>query len=549
MMELRVLPPLVAFEVNLVLGAFALARLSRGPVHGYFAGFALSAAVWCLGAMLYFFTPESARELSLRMGFVGGAAAPVIYFLFCRWRVGAVVRAFWVWILAAVLLAAGAVANLDLLLAEGGALYVWVSGFQVVAVSAYFGAVYLAAFIAIRAGLYSEDLALRRESAFIFYGAAVPFVLMGAYTGVVWLMPWLPRPNVLLPVMVGAELMLYWAVRFKKVEAEDLLSRSLLYLIYTIVLTGILFLGLFGAAKIFDFSISTAAFIALVGFCLVSAFAFAASRDRIQEWVDREFFPEKYEYERTIAAYEDELSEARDRLHRAERLAMLGELSARVAHEIKNPLGPIKGYARILKDARARGEVPTETLDKAVGIIMEEADKIDERVGAFLDLARRERPARERTDLHSLIDKTVLLIEPAAGLTIVRDFQADSAEVFIDPARLQGAIYNVLVNAVEAMDGKGEIRIATRDDGRDVAIAISDNGPGIAPDLAARVFEPFVSGKEGGTGLGLAIARSIVEAHGGRMEVASGDGGAVFTIFVPGEGRKNQHGDTEEEEV
>jgi hypothetical protein len=366
MMELRLLPPLVVFEVNVLLGVFALLQSRQEPQNRFFAGFALAASLWCLGSMLYFVLPEGFGELGLRLGFLGSAAVPVIYLYFAWFHAGEKPGRSTRASLIISFVMMNIIANLDRMmeLSDGGIKII--SSLQVFTVAVYFCTLYATAFLALRRLIPEREGGPDEEASFILYGSAIPFALIGVYSVIVWIFIALPRPNLLLAVMVNAEIMLYYGVRFKKVEVEEVLSKGLLYLIYTVVLTGVIFIGLFLLSTVFDFEVTSYQFVAVIGFCLVSAYAFIASRDKIQGWIDREFFPEKYEYQQMILKYEEELKRARDKLYDAERMAMVGELAAKIAHEIKNPLGPIKGYSQMLAGARAEGSMDDERLDKAL---------------------------------------------------------------------------------------------------------------------------------------------------------------------------------------
>lgn len=530
-MELRIFPPLVAFEINFLLSVFALVRLARGRREWHFAGFALAASAWSLGAMLYFLVPESARDHTLFISFAGGNFAAAVFAHFSislsggasRRSGAAIFGAFFAYTL---------LAGIESGLALPGRLIAPVEYFKIAATMAYFSGLYLAGFLALFSGMKKmPDMA--PEFRFLVLAAALPFAGSLVHTGVVWAVPHLPRPNILLAVVLGAEFCIYYHVRFKRLDIDELLTSGLLYLVYTIILTGIVSLGLFLGSRLLDFEVSTYEFLALVGIGLASAFAFVQSRERIQEWIDREFFPEKVEYRRRLEAYEEELREARERIRRAERLAAVGELSAKVAHEIKNPLGPIKGYAQLLIDARESGGATPEMLDKGLRIIAEESEKIDERVRGLLDLARRDPGETSEVEVHALIERTLSLLEISPRVRVTRKLSAADTAVEADADRLQGAIYNLLQNAVEAMGGAGEIEVATRDDGDSLVISVSDSGPGIPQDLRDSLFEPFRTGKKGGTGLGLAVARTAAESFGGTLDAANGAKGAKFEIRLP----------------
>jgi signal transduction histidine kinase len=165
-------------------------------------------------------------------------------------------------------------------------------------------------------------------------------------------------------------------------------------------------------------------------------------------------------------------------------------------------------------------------------------------VKSFLDLARKERPVRERVNVHELIEKTLALLEAKPTLKIVREFRSEDPIAELDPSAFQGALYNLFLNAVQAMEGKGTLRVGTDMKDGALVITVSDTGPGIPEDLLPHVFEPFRSGRPGGTGLGLAIVKSVVEGHGGKIKITSTDEGSSFLIVLNRDEIKDKRTDT-----
>jgi len=245
------------------------------------------------------------------------------------------------------------------------------------------------------------------------------------------------------------------------------------------------------------------------------------------------------------AAINIENSKMFEKIRERDRLAVLGEMSAGLAHEIRNPLGAIKGAAQYL-DPAAVGEDASEFLN----IIIEETDRLNVVVDQFLDYARPYQAQQEPTDVNLVINQTVRLLAPGLQEKKVKlsvDLQADLPQVMANGQQLTQVFLNLMNNAQEAMPDGGRISIKTSllSDGQGtlprqlarkqaVRIQVSDTGPGIAPQVLERIFVPFFTTKARGTGLGLAISQRILEHHGGEIRIRSQPGeGSTFTIYLP----------------
>ena len=223
------------------------------------------------------------------------------------------------------------------------------------------------------------------------------------------------------------------------------------------------------------------------------------------------------------------------RLARVDQLASLGQLAAGLAHEIKNPLAGIQGALEVLRDDSADGET-VRIYDE----MLAELRRVNVILYRLLESGRPAPLRLARTDLGKLLDETSELLRPSLRRQRVELVTAAAAalpEIRIDPAKIRQILVNLIQNAAEAMQDQGG-RITLRASGfpaeAAVVIAVEDNGPGIAPDRLARVFEPFFTTKFTGTGLGLAISKSLVEQHGGRIEVTSEPGkGTAFLLILP----------------
>jgi signal transduction histidine kinase len=227
-----------------------------------------------------------------------------------------------------------------------------------------------------------------------------------------------------------------------------------------------------------------------------------------------------------------------EQLRRAERLSALGELSAVLAHEIRNPLGSIRGTAEILKDDYRPGDRKFEFLE----ILVKEADRLNRVVEDFLNLARPLQVDRATCDIMAELKEVVTLVSGEAGSCGVSLIvtPAELPPVRGDREKLRQVFLNLILNGIQATGRGGTMTItASRASDSDgpipfIDISFSDTGGGMEPEVLERIFEPFYTTKEGGTGLGLPITQKIVESHGGRIEVESRKGtGTVFRVRLP----------------
>jgi signal transduction histidine kinase len=230
------------------------------------------------------------------------------------------------------------------------------------------------------------------------------------------------------------------------------------------------------------------------------------------------------------------LADARESLLRTEKLATVGRLAAGLAHEVGNPLGAVSGYVEL---ARARlPPQPHPDLVDALARIDAAADRIDRTVRELLDFARPARPALAPIDLAAAVEASLRLARVQSRFKAVevrQELAPDLPRVVADEHQVTQVLLNILLNAGDAMDGGGEVRIAAgRAPGAPhrVALTIADSGPGIAEGDLPRIFDPFFTTKDPGqgSGLGLAISHRIMEELGGDIAARNGPRGAVFEL-------------------
>jgi signal transduction histidine kinase len=220
-----------------------------------------------------------------------------------------------------------------------------------------------------------------------------------------------------------------------------------------------------------------------------------------------------------------------------EKLASLGEISAGLAHEIRNPLSAIlSGIALLESDKRTPAE-----RERITALIRREAGRLNNSLTDFLLFARPREPKKIRIDLSRLVREIVQMIEDDVELKGEVELRLSLEEmpaIWFDDDQLRQLIWNVVLNSLQALKGRGQLIIQTqRQEGGGWRLVVQDNGPGIPPEIADRIYEPFFSTKKDGTGLGLSIVKRIIAAHHGAIvHETPPEGGCRFTITAPGEG-------------
>jgi signal transduction histidine kinase len=262
------------------------------------------------------------------------------------------------------------------------------------------------------------------------------------------------------------------------------------------------------------------------------------------------------------------------RMKERDRLAALGAMAAGLAHEVKNPLGAIKGAAQLLEELDGAVQADPSSRD-FIGIILEEVDRLDRVVGSFLDYARPHAGNPVPLDINAAVKRTTQILASQRSddeIVVTLELAEPLARVKIDPEQFRQVLINLMQNAIQAMDGRGRVTVSTslrrlarapwasgqpteraipsRSEGGSspsiprrgppdeaielVEISVKDTGPGISQKVKNYLFIPFFTTKEKGTGLGLAISQSIVQSAGGTIDVQSQAGaGTTFTIVLP----------------
>ncbi|MDW7772973.1 MAG: ATP-binding protein [Desulfobulbaceae bacterium] len=239
------------------------------------------------------------------------------------------------------------------------------------------------------------------------------------------------------------------------------------------------------------------------------------------------------------------LQEQYQKLQQTERLAVVGELAAGMAHEIKNPLAGIKVSIEVLSQ-----ELELEQEDREIFLgVINEVDRINSLLNSLLSYARPPKPASVSFDVHEVLESTIKSAQYSLKTTsyeteqkrkkidFVKDFSPDVPDIVADPSQLKQVFLNLILNAIDAIPERGTITVQTRKfPNETVEISISDNGKGMDSQIIDKIFNPFFTTKSNGTGLGLAVSKRLVEQHnGGSISVANNPYGmgVTFTITLP----------------
>ncbi len=237
--------------------------------------------------------------------------------------------------------------------------------------------------------------------------------------------------------------------------------------------------------------------------------------------------------------------EIEEQLKCSDRLALLGTLAAGLAHEIKNPLGGIRGASQLIRHEVSRDPSLVQFTD----IIIREVDRINQLMEQLLDLSRPRKLYLDALNIHALLDHVLFLERQAiesGAVVIKKNFDPSIPPVRGDRAQLIQVFLNLIKNAIEAMNGSGCLTVTTRvetdyhirgpesDGGKFIRVDIEDDGPGIEKEHLSHIFAPFFTTKSNGTGLGLATCHRIIKEHGGliRVETCEGEGSAFRVSLV-----------------
>lgn len=243
---------------------------------------------------------------------------------------------------------------------------------------------------------------------------------------------------------------------------------------------------------------------------------------------------QRLRYEKTAKELNDaykKLQTSFEQMRKVDRLSALGELSAAMAHEIRNPLGSIKGGIEIIE-----GE-PGNRKDEFIGIIKKEIARLDKIISDFLRYASPMSPEFRKYNINSIIESVIKLVKKNADyrdVVIISKLLPNLPQISVDGEQVRQALLNIILNAIQAIPAKGSVTIKSFIKNDTFIISIDDSGSGISEENKDRLFDPFFTTKGDGTGLGLSISFQIAKAHGGDIEVKTIEGkGSQFLITLP----------------
>ena len=236
---------------------------------------------------------------------------------------------------------------------------------------------------------------------------------------------------------------------------------------------------------------------------------------------------------RELAALNRDLQNSFEQIKRADRLSAIGQLSASLAHEIRNPLASIDGATNLIESE----QTPQEMRKTSLAIIRKEVQRLNRLLTNLLDFARPRKPEFQAVQAGRLFDATIALISHSAeqkGIALRKDVPAEVPTFECDPEQMKQVVLNLGINAVQAMTGPGEIVLAARQHNSSVMLSVRDQGPGVDEQDLDKIFNPFYTTKDSGTGLGLSVVYQIVTQHGGVVAAdRNPEGGMTFSLTLP----------------
>jgi C4-dicarboxylate-specific signal transduction histidine kinase len=251
---------------------------------------------------------------------------------------------------------------------------------------------------------------------------------------------------------------------------------------------------------------------------------------------------ERKRAERALRQEQERLRQLESDLAHMNRLSMMGELAASLAHEIAQPLATARNNARAAMHFLDRSQTDLGEIREALACVVDDADRAGDILDRIRDHIKKAPPRKDRVDLNKAITDVIALAQGAIfknRVTVETYFTEGLSDIRLDRVQLQQVVLNLILNAVEAMgsiaEGARELSITTKQyEAGDVLVAVRDSGPGIDPGCLARVFDAFYTTKSSGVGMGLSICRSIIDAHGGRLWAEPTEPrGVVFQFTLP----------------
>ncbi|MDQ1273492.1 MAG: hypothetical protein QG591_2122, partial [Planctomycetota bacterium] len=228
-----------------------------------------------------------------------------------------------------------------------------------------------------------------------------------------------------------------------------------------------------------------------------------------------------------------QLKETQDRLVRSERLAVIGNMAAYIAHEIRNPLVTIGGFARAILRDYADHKGVKQNLE----IVVDEVNRLEKILANIMDFSKPVEVVKVTTQINDLIESTCALMEPyfkSGGIQLIKQLNATMPKVIVDPTQMKQVFLNLIKNAIESMPNGGKLIIGTVMEDEHIRIDITDTGEGMTADVMQNIFVPFFTTKVDGTGVGLAVSQKIIDDHDGFIKIKSVlKEGTTISVYLP----------------
>lgn len=514
--------------VNLVLGAQAMFQLS-GPERRVFAaagpiGVTLFALAWFVSIL----NPLAFAYMRVASGYAA-VLALIGFSLDLLFRASPTARKW-------LLLATGVLLVLSVTFAWRVASAIDGLDLRTLYPRAVCGPLLFAITAAGAAGMRSRDELDRRFHRRVFIAALIG---IGSYLLIAASILAMEDGAVIDPAMAAlgcAEALTFVYAFRRRAEAREVLSRLLTYVLLAAAVAVAAGYAFYRLGYPSDPVLVTVT----VAVALVSSVFFLALSERITRFLERSLFPDHASLRQHLNASRGEVATLRRRLQDVERLAVAGELAAKVAHEVKNPLAAVRGYAQLMSGSVE--SLPAELREgyaKGLRVICEESDRIDAQIRELLTLGQRKGPASRDMSCeinHVLVEAIAVAEGDSSGARFEVELESGAGCVHGSADELRGALVNILKNAAESCASRRgvRVRVTVRTQGEQLSIDVLDDGDGIAAEANEKMFSAFFTTKAAGTGLGLCIAKSAVEAAGGMFTLTnrSDSRGARATVTL-----------------
>jgi signal transduction histidine kinase len=369
----------------------------------------------------------------------------------------------------------------------------------------------------IKTSLKPESLQLK----YVFYGILIAYLSGSTNFPLCYNIPIPPFTNILVPFYTI--FITYAALRYNLMNIQIIIKRSLIYTILITIISIFYLLSIYSTEHFFQITFGYKSIFTSLFSATMIALAFIPLRNTIEHLL----------FKGSVSKIAEENDLLRQELIRSERMKMIATLASGMAHEIKNPLTPIKTFAEQLPKRLE----DKEFLLKFSKIIGNEVNRIDSLVQELLDFAKPAALHLKETNLHQLLDHTLDFLNNDLikhKITVIKNYEIPIGKTLaLDENQFRQALLNLFLNAIDAMPHGGTLSVRTTNE-TNCVITITDSGTGISKEDMPHIFDPFFSKKDQGTGLGLAITHEIIKNHNGKILVESNaDEGTMFIITLP----------------